>query len=278
MKIAIISDIHGNLPALLSVAEDIERWQPDRVLVNGDTVNRGALSPDCWRFVSERGWAHTRGNHEEYMIERLDPDYPPPKYEQLFYMSSWTFQQFNGELPDLQTLPDGLSVYAPDGTECRLRHASMKSITNGIRPASDLDVIREQIAPPPAVFATAHIHHPFVRRVDGTIVVNSGSVGFPADGDVRASYAQVTWQNGEWHAQIARVDYDRQQAERDFYESGFLPNAGAIGHLVFHEWELSQILLSGWRRRFEAAVLRGEIEVETAVSKFLQMHQLRSVL
>lgn len=41
MKIAILSDIHGNLPALQTVADDIARWQPDQVIVNGDIVNRG---------------------------------------------------------------------------------------------------------------------------------------------------------------------------------------------------------------------------------------------
>jgi len=278
MKIAILSDIHGNLPALEAVAEDVAQWQPDHVLVNGDTVNRGALSPDCWRFVQDRGWAHTRGNHEEFMIERLDPTFPPPEYWKLFEMSDWTFQQFNNELPDLQSLPEGLSLFAPDGSECRLRHASMKRNTDGIGPDSPLDTVREQIAPSPAVFATAHIHRPFVRQVDDSIVVNSGSVGFPVDGDVRASYAQVMWRQGQWHAQIARVRYDRDQAERDFHTSGFLAGAGAISQIVYHEWETSQILLRYWREQYEADVIEGKIGMETAVFEFLKMRQLRKIL
>lgn len=275
MKIAILSDIHGNLPALEAVAADIERWQPDVVLVNGDSVNRGPDSPGCWQFVQQRGWAHTRGNHEEYMIERLDANYPQDKrYVPLFWMSSWTFRQFNGEVAALQSLPEGVSRFAPDGSECRLRHASMRGNTDNVTAVSPFDTIRAQIAPPPAVFATAHTHHPFVRVVDQTIVVNSGSVGSPSDGDVRPSYARIHWQDGVWSAEIARVPYDREQALDAFRHSGFMEGAGPMAWLVYHEWRAAEIFVTPWRQQYEAAVLDGQIDMETAVAEFLRAYHL----
>ncbi|NJN55107.1 MAG: metallophosphoesterase, partial [Anaerolineae bacterium] len=51
MKIAVLSDIHGNLPALRAVAEHVAQWQPDAVVVDGDTVNRGPQSLLCWQTV-----------------------------------------------------------------------------------------------------------------------------------------------------------------------------------------------------------------------------------
>ena len=54
---------------------------------------------------------------------------------------------------------------------------------------------------------------------NGRLVVNAGAVGLPFDGDTRASYAQLTWQCGAWHADVIRLDYDRRQAGRDFYET-----------------------------------------------------------
>ena len=77
MKLAVLSDIHGNWPALEAAAADIDAWQPDLVVVNGDVVNDGPRSLECWNYVAGRrnrdGWVVLRGNHEEYVAEWLDP-------------------------------------------------------------------------------------------------------------------------------------------------------------------------------------------------------------
>ena len=54
MKIAVLTDIHGNFPALEAVTEQVERWQPDVVFVAGDIVNRGPRSHDCLRFLQQK--------------------------------------------------------------------------------------------------------------------------------------------------------------------------------------------------------------------------------
>ena len=54
MKLAVLSDIHGNWPGLMVVADHIERWQPDLVIVNGDVINRGPNSAACWDFVQQK--------------------------------------------------------------------------------------------------------------------------------------------------------------------------------------------------------------------------------
>ena len=97
MKIAIISDIHGNLPAFQTVLEDLDSWQPDQVIVAGDVVNRGPRPVPCLEIVQERveteGWQLVRGNHEDYVLNHTSPDAPRrgPVFE--FLRSSyWTFQ------------------------------------------------------------------------------------------------------------------------------------------------------------------------------------------
>lgn len=80
MKLAILSDIHGNYPALLNAIEHVEAWRPDVVVVAGDTVNRGPRSADCLNLVLAKvravGWLMVIGNHEEYVIAQSKPDCP----------------------------------------------------------------------------------------------------------------------------------------------------------------------------------------------------------
>ncbi len=275
MKIAILSDIHGNLPALQAVTEQIEKWQPDKILVNGDTLNRGSHSPACWQFVCDRGWPHTLGNHELFVAQRASQSVEENgRSHQFFYLSYWTYQQFNGQLTGLAELPDGLSISAPDGSELRLRHGSMHRNSDGIYPGMSDAILQKQIAPGPAVFVASHTHLPFTQTFAGTKIINSGSVGQPVDGDTRASYAQVTWRNGRWQTAVKRVPYDRERAKKDFSESGFLAESGAISWIIYYEWLLSRCLLVPWRKQYETAVLAGEVELETAVVTYLKAHQL----
>lgn len=270
MKIAILSDIHGNYPALETVAADIARWQPDVTLVNGDVVNRGPLSRRCWAFVQEQEWHLVGGNHEAY-VALWDSSERPWEGRQfdLHRNSYWTYQQLNGLAADLAELPSSVSVRGPDGSEVRVTHGSMYGNRDGIYPEIPETDLRQKIAPAPAVFCTAHTHRPLVRRLDGALVVNSGSVGASFDGDPRACYVRLTWRAGCWRAEIVRLRYDRVQTARDFWASGYLEEGGPLVHIFYHEWRDARPLVNRWSHQYETAVLEGEIGLVTAVSKFL---------
>ena len=145
----------------------------------------------------------------------------------------------------------------------------MKNNRDAIWEASPLDTLRRQIGEGAAVFATAHTHWTFVRQVDETLLVNSGSVGTPADDDPRASYAQLTWRQGQWSAQTIRLPYDREAARQDYETSGFLAEAGPVGWLVFHEWQQAHEVAYTWMQLYYEAIMAGEIELETAVTDYL---------
>ena len=276
MKIAVLSDIHGNYPALETVAADVARWRPDVTVVNGDVVNRGPLSRRCWRFVRERDWRLVGGNHEAYVALWEAPDRPwEGRQFDIHRTSFWTYQQLNGSAAALSDLPSSLSVRGPDGSEVRVTHGSMLGNRDGIYPETPATEVSHKIAPAPAVFCTAHTHRPLVSRVGRALVVNSGSVGASFDGDPRACYVRLTWHAGRWNVRLVRLRYDRVQTARDFWHSGFLEEGGPLVHIFYHEWRDARSLVNRWSQRYEDAVLDGEIGLEASVSAFLDAVRAR---
>jgi predicted phosphodiesterase len=278
MKLAVLADIHGNLVALETVVAHIEQWQPDLVVVAGDIVNRGPRPGECLQFVRARqqneGWWVIRGNHEDYVSRYADPEMVCSGLEFEIYRSAyWTYQQLNGDVSALETMPFHLDLTDPNGGQVRIVHASIHSVQDGIFPRTTDDELRQKIylpdQPAPVLFCTAHTHWPLIRHLDETLVVNVGSVGLPFDGDHRAGYGQFTWQEGRWQAEIIRLEYDWAQAERDFFDTGYLAGGGPLVELILDELRTARPNLFKWTHQYQSAILAGEITLEDAVALFL---------
>lgn len=245
VKIAVLSDIDGNFPALESVAEDVGRWQPVVTVVNGDIVNRGPFSRRCWTFVHERPWHAVGGNHEAYVALWDGPSRPwEGCHVKLHRPCLWTYRELGGSATTLADLPSSLSLFVPDGSEVRVTHGSMHGNRDGIyRETPDVEM-RQKIAPAPAVFYTTHTHRPF---------------------------------DGKWGARLVRLRYDRLQTARDFWASGFLEEGGPLVHVFYREWRDARPLVTRWSCRYEAAVLEREIGLEASVSVFLAAARARKL-
>jgi putative phosphoesterase len=188
MKIAVLADIHANFIALQSVVEHLESWKPDEVIVAGDIVNRGPRPLQCLDFVRERantqGWLTVRGNHEDYVISRAQPDQPQAgPFFDVHQGSYWTYRQLNSDVSPLEAMPFQQTLLVQDGGEVRITHASMRGNRDGVYPETSDETLKKQMGPPPAIFCVGHTHRPLIRRLCGALVVNVGSAGLPFDGD-----------------------------------------------------------------------------------------------
>ncbi|MEA3351697.1 MAG: metallophosphoesterase family protein, partial [Chloroflexota bacterium] len=209
-------------------------------------------------------------NHEGYVIWHAQSGAPRsgPLFD-VFRYSYWTYEQLGADVSVLKAMPKQVSKNHSEAGEFRVVHASMKGERRGIYPGTDEDALLELIAPPPAVLAVGHTHRPLIRRVEDALVVNAGSVGLPFDGDQRAAYAQIVYKGGSWSAEIIRLSYDVAQAERDFYATGFLRDAGPLSRLILLELQLSLSQFHCWVNRYMDSVLEGEISVDEAVEEYL---------
>src|SRR3972149_5518130 len=96
-RLAILSDLHGNLPALEAVQQDLSRFQVDYVIVAGDVIDRGPFSVQVLERVTREGWAVIRGNAEFYLLDYGTPRAPAEWNDlSLFPLHPTLHRQLNG--------------------------------------------------------------------------------------------------------------------------------------------------------------------------------------
>lgn len=274
MKVAVFSDVQGNLPAFETAIEHILAWRPDLVVMAGDLINRGPRSGDCLdRFQELRvcgGWLPILGNHETWVlrcgrerpVDALDAD--------MRRFADFAYAQISGNEHRLFDWPDHLCFDGQsEDSWVHITHGTLAGNRDGISPSVADDDLHGKLPDDIALFVTAHTHKPLVRHFNGIDILNVGSIGSPFDGDIRASYGKIELRGGRWHTDIVRLDYDRDATDRDFSDSGFLDLGGPLARIVYQEWRSARLLMPHWHRTYRNAVHRGEISLEQAVDDFL---------
>ncbi len=275
MKIAVLSDIHANYVAFQEIVADIEAWQPDEVIIAGDIVNRGPRSPECLALALQKqrdnGWHIVRGNHEEYIMAHAAPDAARSGTQFEIYRNGyWTYTQLGDAWKVFEAWPFSHTLDLPNGQQLRVVHASMRGNRKGTFPWQSNEKVSELLTPLAPVMCVAHTHRPFIRNIENALLINVGSVGLPFDGNHAASYGRLTVSNGTVQAEIQRVSFDRQAAKQDFYDSGFLAEAGPLAQLILHELKVSASLLGQFEYRYAKHVLDGTLTLDQAVSRYLE--------
>jgi predicted phosphodiesterase len=274
MKIAVLSDIHGNVPALEAALEDLERWRPDEVIVNGDLVSRGPYSLEVLRLLQTRrpDCRFLTGNHETFVLSCADatPDPDDPTFD-LRRFAHWSADRLGAAVEEIRAWDDHLDLTdLDDGSSVHITHGSRLGNRSGIQPETSDDDMAAKLGDPRDLFIGSHTHRPLLRRFNGTLVVNTGSVGQPFDGDPRSAYGRFTFRDGAWEAEIARVAYDKPRAERDFIDSGFVDECGPLAGLIFLEHRQNRMHCGPLMHRYHGAIKAGEISVADAVSQYLE--------
>ncbi len=273
MKLAVLSDIHGNLPALEVVLEDISRWGPDMVVLNGDLINRGPRSRACMQAIRQyQQQIHIlKGNHEEFVLRCAAREFQPGVQEhEMRRFAHWTADQLDGLIDEVASWGDELELTDLDGGDLCITHGTRLGKRDSIHANDDPEELAAKLGEPRTLFITAHTHQPLQLQYVDRQVVNIGSVGAPFDRDPRASYGRFNFIGGRWEAQIVRLEYDMEQTERDYRQSGFLDDGGPFARIMLTELRQSRGLMGPWMRRYHQAVLDGEITVERAVEEYMQ--------
>lgn len=220
MRIAFVSDIHGNLPALLAVMADIARRGADRVINLGDSLSGPLLPEETAQVLMAQDWLHLGGNHERQLLDR--------PIERMGASDAHARARLSK--PSLRWIADQQPTHRVD-SEVFLCHGSPRSdleyfletvTAGGIRLATTEEIGERRVHTTARLIACGHSHLPrALRAPDGCLLLNPGSVGLPGyeddhgfahrveNGSPDARYAIAErGSDGCWSAQLLAVPYD----------------------------------------------------------------------
>jgi predicted phosphodiesterase len=248
MRLAILADIHANLPALEAVLSDARENRVDGFIVAGDHVNGGPHpneTIDVLRSL-ENCWL-IRGNTDDYLLKfsngtalaewRTSRQWAPTR---------WSYQCLDQDHLDfVAALPGQCVVEWHDTTPIRVVHGTPSSSVEALFPDHDAAMMqvfaRALILPRQhvplddaivqvgeSVLICGHSHISWKRERAGRLVINPGSVGAPINGDPRAQYAVLAWRDGRWQAEQRFVEYDIARERAAYSERGLLTEGGGM--------------------------------------------------
>jgi predicted phosphodiesterase len=223
MKIAVLSDIHGNIDALEAVLADAARRGVDEIVNLGDICSGGLFPPETADRLIALDIPTIRGNHERQVLTH--------DAEKLGLSDRYALTTLRPEhLAWFETLPKTLwlrnDVLLVHGTPTSDVEYWLETVTEqGIRPATQDEIIGRAGTASASLILCGHTHIPRVAWLpNGQLIVNPGSVGLPAYDDDRpfphvvetgsphARYAIVDDSTGQWAAELINVDYDWETA------------------------------------------------------------------
>jgi diadenosine tetraphosphatase ApaH/serine/threonine PP2A family protein phosphatase len=219
MKVAFLSDVHGNLPALRAVYADAQRHGVEAFFCLGDVVGYGPNPRECIEFIQRHGWFCLRGNHDYYVSSPVDLQ---DVREEAISVIEWTRGQLDAHhLEWLRQLP----LQSRVGRNL-IVHASPEHPEQWQYVRNELDAFRIFENHPFSFAFIGHTHVPRAFKFEGhgarslggaevrydpagRYLVNVGSVGQSRDGDRRASY--VVLDRSRSSIEFRRVEYDVHQ-------------------------------------------------------------------
>jgi len=224
MRIAIISDIHGNQLALEAVLNDLA-GQPrcDQVVIAGDLCLNGPRPREVLQMVRVLNCPVVQGNVDLEIVTHA-----PEKSEKKRSTIGWTRGQIGDDgIAYLASLPFSYRLTNPAGRDLLIVHANPLNLEDAISPNAadeELERLLGGLDEGVGALAFGHLHIAYTRRWRNLLLVDVASCGAPRDEDRRAAYGILTWQNHAWEAEIRRVDYDLPAVIKQIKKSG-MPNA-----------------------------------------------------
>jgi putative phosphoesterase len=212
MRVALIGDIHANLPALEAVLDHARNQGVEKIWNVGDFLGYGPFPDEVVQLLKKDDRALSiLGNYDSKVLEfkQKKNKWRKSKHPDKYLAFEWAYENLSKKNRKyLRFLSHEMRVKMR-GHRILLVHGSPSSGGEHLYPDTPDKRLRELAKLAKAdIIVVGHSHQPFVRQVDDVWFVNTGSAGRPDDGDPRACYAVLRFQGNEFTVQHFRVEYD----------------------------------------------------------------------
>lgn len=282
MRVAILADIHGNLPACEAVLEDIRRQSPDLIVAAGDLALRGAHPKETVDLLFDRCDHLLIGNTDSYIAGNyLGGAYREREHWKTDLLE-WTRDQLGAErIKMLADMPFSVRFSPRKGQDLYVCHANPRNLEDSLEPTLDELTVRRFLQHlDAAAVAFGHLHFPYRRRVGRILIADVASAGIPRDGDLRPAWGLFTFTPKGWRVQIRRVRYPVRKATLSLTERK-VPGAPLLVHKMIEARYRHHAALSEAARRHSGLppmpVLRpppGARDIDPAVEALSGDHSL----
>jgi putative phosphoesterase len=235
MRIAVVSDIHGNLPALEAVVADFQRHGVDAVVNLGDSLSGPLLPLETAQYLMAQDWTHLSGNHERQILDTAVPQGASDAYARA-QLTSRELDWLRSLKPRADFTADVLLCHGTPDSDLTYLLETVEP--ERFRLATGQEIARRLGSVGAELVVCGHSHLPrSLRTAHGQLLVNPGSVGVPGylahtphphvvqNGSPDARYAIVERRAGRWQSSLISVPYD------------FEPMAALAGRRGRPEWQ-----------------------------------------
>jgi len=251
LRVAVLSDIHGNKVALDAVNEDINKTKVDKIVFLGDYITDfSGYSNEILDYVKSNGDIIIAGNREKYILNNaLSNNYI--QFETIYICQN---EITNKNKIWINTLKENDSIKYNNNLTIFYAHGSPNSINEMINEEDEslikyyLEIINERI------LVCGHTHKQWYKEINGKIILNPGSVGVNFSGNKAAQYAIIESINHEINVELKNVFYDFNELKRKYdqdiswttliikgMEDGINYNDKFLGRAkeIYNEWPIS---------------------------------------
>jgi putative phosphoesterase len=259
MRLAVIADIHGILPALDAFFKDIANEQIDGIIVAGDMI-AGPQSNEVIKRLQRYRILTIRGNQENYILNLASGKASEWQYScKQWNFIRWTYENIDDAvLQFIRSLPEQYSLQLPGKDAIRIVHGSPASVTELIYPEADISRFDQVLGlVPEECIVFGHTHEAWIKERNGKLALNPGSLSMSFQGEQYGTYAILEWTKQRWTGTLRKLHYDFRLVRKTYIETGLLAKGDVFARCCLVSIEtginyLSPMLVDAYQQSKEA--------------------------